>query len=166
MKGGRRSGASIEKFLDGLKQKNDDDVAVTTLKGRALSRSGANVHLATTAGIVAVPIANIKEVVSLSDAHADLVRVVVKNPKDIRQLLGVRPAGPLGVGGPGGGGATTIDDMEDGDTENTERNPVTEYQGVWTGTTYDTDTYTGGQGELDATDDRTDPVGHADDEDE
>src|SRR4051794_1783683 len=96
MKSARRPDASIKRFLDGLEQKNDDEVAVTTLKGRALSRSATNVHLATTAGIIAVPIANIKEVVSLNDAHADLVRVVVKNPKDVRQLLGVRPAWPTG----------------------------------------------------------------------
>lgn len=164
MKSARRSGVSVEKFLDGLEQRKDDQVAVTTLEGRALSRSGTNVHLATVAGIVAVPIANIKEVVSLSDAHADLVRVVVQNPKDIRQLLGVRPAFPLGLRGPGGGGAT-IEDMEDGDTENTNDNELTEYQGVATVTTWDTATYTGGQGNLDATDDRTDPVSRADDED-
>lgn len=164
MKNAARSGVPIEKFLDGLEQKSDDQVAVTTLKGRALSRSGTDVHLATVAGIVAVPISNIKEVVSLSDARADLVRVVVQNPKNIRQLLGVRPALPLGLRGPGGG-ADTIADIEDGDTENTVRNPDTEYTGAWTATTYDTDTYTGGQGELDATDDRTEPVGQADDGD-
>ena len=100
MKNALRPSAPIKKFLEGLKQKDDDEIAVTTLKGRALSRSAKNVHLATGVGIVAVPIANIKEVVSLSDAHADLVRVVVKNPKELRQLLGVRPAWP--TGGPAG----------------------------------------------------------------
>jgi hypothetical protein len=152
--------ASVKKLLDSLKQKNDDEVAVMTLKGRALSRSATSVHLATTAGIIAVPIANIKEVVSLNDAHADLVRVVVKNPKDIRQLLGVRPAWPTNGGGSGGGGAVA---MEEGETVLTDRNPEKTYVGVGTYTTTDTDTVTGGQGNLDATDDREPTGGQPDD---
>ncbi len=161
MKSARRSGASIEKFLDGLEQKNDNEVAVTTLKGRALSRSATNVHLATTSGIVAVPIANIKEVVSLSDTHADVVRIVVKNPKDLRQLLGVRPAWPIGGGGSSGGGAVAM--MEDGEILPTDRYPEKEYVGVGTFITTDTDTITGGQGNPDATDDRQSNDGVADD---
>jgi hypothetical protein len=163
MKNALRPSAPIKKFLEGLKQKDDDEIAVTTLKGRALSRSAKNVHLATGVGIVAVPIANIKEVVSLSDAHADLVRVVVKNPKELRQLLGVRPAWPTGSGGSGGG---VVAMMEDGETIPTDRYPETTYVGVGTYITTDTDTITGGQGNPDATDDREANGGGADDEDE
>ena len=163
MKSARHPEASIKKLLDSLEQKNDNEVAVTTLKGRALSRSATSVHLATTAGIIAVPIANIKEVISLSDTPADLVRVVVTNPKDVRQLLGVRPAWPIGgtgSGGVGGGGAVA---MEDGETLPTDRNPEKTFVGVGTYLTTDSDTITGGQGNPDATDDREDHGGQADD---
>ena len=39
MKSTRSPHPSIKKLLDGLQQKKDDDVAVSTLKERALSRS-------------------------------------------------------------------------------------------------------------------------------
>jgi len=152
----------IKKLLERLDQKKDEEVAVTTLKGRALSRSATNVHLATSAGIIAVPIANIKEVVSLSDAATDLVRIVVRNPKDIRQLLGVRPAWPPTGGGSGGGGGT-VAMMEDGEILPTDRNPEKNYVGVGTYITTDSDTITGGQGNPDATDDRDDGPVSADD---
>ena len=162
MKNARRPSVPIKKFLDRLGPKKDEEVAVTTVKGRALSRSTANVHLATSAGIIAVPIANIKEVVSLSDAAPDLVRIVVKNPKDIRQLLGVRPAWPpTGGGSSGGGGAIAM--MEDGTTIPTDRNPEKNSVGVGTYITTDSDTVTGGQGNPDAIDDRDDGPVSADD---
>ena len=160
MKTGHHPDASVQKLLSGLAQKNDDEVAVVTLKGRALSRSTTNVHVATTAGIVAIPIANIEKVVSLSDKQADLVRIVVRNPKDIRQLLGVRPLGPVGGGGSTGGGVIA---MEDGEILPTDRNPERLMVGVGTYTETDTDTITGGQGNPDATDDRQTGDGRADD---
>jgi hypothetical protein len=160
MKSDYRPTVPVKTLLDGLPKKADGDVAVVALKGRALSRSETNVHIATAGGIVAVPIANIKEVVSLSDEQADLVRVVVTNPKDIRQLLGVRPAWP-GSGGGSTGGSTMA--MEDGETLPTDRNPERTDVGVGTFTTTDTDTITGGQGNPDATDDREANGGQADD---
>jgi hypothetical protein len=153
--------APIKKLLDRLEQKKDEEVAVTTVKGRAISRSPTNVHLATAAGIVAIPIANIKEVVSLSDAAPDLVRIVVRNPKDMRQLMGVRSAWPPAGGSHGGGG--TVVKMEDGETLPTDRNKEINRIGVGTYETTDSDTITGGQGNPDATDDRDDGPISADD---
>ena len=161
MKKTGRPSVPIKKLLDRLDHKKDEKVAVTTVKGRAVSRSATNVHLATSSGIIAVPIANIKEVVSLSDATAGLVRIVVENPKDIRQLLGVKPAWPPTGGGSGGGGGAVA--MEEGETLPTDRNPETNYVGVGCYVTTDTDTITGGQGNPDATDDREDGAVSADD---
>ena len=152
-----RPDESVKRLLDGLEQKRDDEVAVVSaLKGRAISRSATSIHLATAAGIMAVPIANIKEVVTLTDARSDLVRVIVKNPKDVRQLLAVRSARPTG-----GGGAVAM--MEDGDRIPTDRYPEKTYVGVGTYVTTDSDTVTGGEGNADATDDREDHGGSADD---
>jgi hypothetical protein len=93
---------SVKKFLDRLEQREDDQVAITSLSGRALSRSSNNnLHLATAGGIVAVPIANIKQVIQLSDSDPVAVRLGVRNPQDIKQLLGVRPAKPFSVDGLG-----------------------------------------------------------------
>ena len=159
-----RPDESVKRLLDGLEQKRDDEVAVVSaLKGRAISRSATSIHLATAAGIMAVPIANIKEVVTLTDARSDLVRVIVKNPKDVRQLLAVRSARPTGGGSGGGGGGGAVAMMEDGDRIPTDRYPEKTYVGVGTYVTTDSDTVTGGEGNADATDDREDHGGSADD---
>jgi hypothetical protein len=76
---------SVKKLLDRLEQREDDRVAITSLNGRALSRSSNNnLHLATAGGIVAVPIANIRQVIQLSDSDPVAVRLVVRNPQDIK----------------------------------------------------------------------------------
>jgi len=139
---------SVKKLLDRLDQREDDQVAITTLKGRALSRSSNNnLHLATAGGIVAVPIANIKQVIQLSDSDPVAVSLVVRNPQDIKSLLGVRPAKPFS-----GDGLGTAEFANDGETVPTDRS-YKDYIGVGTCTMTDTDTITGGQGQPDACDD-------------
>jgi hypothetical protein len=147
MKDSHSPDASVQKLLRGLPQKHDDEVGVITISGRALSRSRQNVHMAVLGGIIAVPIANVQQVVPAG--KGGVVRMVVSRPHEIQGLLNVRPAG---LPGSGGGGSTAM--MEDGETLPTDRNPVKEFVGVGTYISTDSDTITGGQGNPDATDDR------------
>jgi hypothetical protein len=144
---------SVKKFLDRLEQREDDQVAIISLSGRALSRSSNNnLHLATAGGIVAVPIANIKQVIQLNDSDPIAVRLVVSNPQDMKQLLGVKPAKPFSVDG-----LDTAEAANEGDTVVTDdadrQGYYKDYIGVGTCTYTDTDTITGGQGQPDACDD-------------
>jgi hypothetical protein len=144
--------SSVEKLLRHLPEKQDDHVALTTLKGRALSRSANNVHLAIAGGIVAVPIANIESVVPISDSQPDAVRIVVRNPQEIQPILRVRPGGPPAGDGSTLGGHGTIEVARDGETIFSDRT-FKDYVGVATCTSTDTDTISGGHGEPDACDD-------------
>src|SRR3984957_14927683 len=76
------SPTSIKDLLDRLKEKPDEQVGLTALRGRALSRSAHNLHLAISGGIVAVPIANIQEVTSLGKAQPDVVQLLIRNPQE------------------------------------------------------------------------------------
>ena len=148
MESKQSSDPSIKQLLDRLEQKPDDQVVRTTLIGHALSRSANNVHLSISGGIVAVPISNIEKVTHLSASQPDAVRLVVRNPQAIQPLLRTRPSSS---GGKGGGGGGTVEALQDGDkfpTGNSHR----EYVGVGTYTSYDTETVTGGDGNLDASD--------------
>jgi hypothetical protein len=165
----------IQNLLDRLKQKPDDQVAVTTLMGRALSRSADKVHLAFGGGLVAIPVANIQRVISVSSSHPDVVRLVVRNPEDIQSLLEVTPVAVPPTGRFGQVKEDVDDDDDNGDngddaeggytdTIPTDRNSITGYGvGVSTCTWSDTDTITGG--EADAVDDYPAHDCHADDED-
>ena len=149
MKSERPSDPSIQQLLDHLEQKPDDQVVRTTLVGRALSRSANNVHMAISGGVVAVPISNIEKVTPLSASQPDAVRLVVRNPQDIQPLLRTRPSSG---GGKGGGGGGTVEALN-GDTVRTG-NSFTFHVGVGTYTAYDTETVTGGDGGLDASDEQ------------
>jgi hypothetical protein len=142
----RRHHPSVQKLLEGLEQKPEDRVGLTTLAGRVVSRSANNVHLAVRGGIVAIPIANLETVVFLSDSQPYAVRVTVRSPAAIRPLLRVVPGGILGEGTIGG--VATV--AREGETFPSDRT-WKDYIGVGTCTHTDTDTITGGQ--LDATDD-------------
>jgi hypothetical protein len=107
--------------------------------------------LAVHGGIVAIPIANIEEVDILDQAQPNAVRIAVRNPATIQPLLRVKPAGTLG--GDASGGLGTVESARDGDTVTSDRKLPPYYIGVTTCTTTDTDTFTGGQGQLDAIDD-------------
>lgn len=144
----RQADQSVKKLLDRLEQKEDDQVAIITLNGRALSRSSNNnLHLATAGGIVAVPIANIKQVIQLSDSDPEAVSLVVRNPQDIKPLLGVKPAKPFPIEGFGTNEIARIGDHVT--TDRTHR----EKMGVGTYTVTETDTITGLHGETDQCDD-------------
>jgi len=146
-----RSPASVQELLGRLAEKSDDRVALKVLEGRALSRSAKSVHVAVSGGIVAVPIANIEEVVSTVASQPDMVRMVVRNPHEIEPLLRVRLTRP-GGSGTGGASGGAIEQARDGDIVYTDR--VTRLQmGAATYTTTDTDTITGGDGQPDASDD-------------
>jgi hypothetical protein len=161
MDGSQEVHPSIQKLLEVLDQEADDHVGRTTLTGRAVSRSADNVHLAVRGGIVAVPIANIDEVVSLSRSEPDAVRLAVRDPRAIQPLFRVNSGGSLGGGTPGGAGS--IDTARDGETIVTDRTWQV-YQGVGTCTYTDTDTLSGGNDQPDQLDDCPPDSCPADDE--
>jgi hypothetical protein len=151
------SQTSIESFLDRLDEKPDDQVGLTALRGRALSRSAQNLHLATSGGIVAVPIANIQEVTLLGD-QPDMVHLLVRNPRQIQPLLKARPFNPFGGSGGSGGVEASEARTVYGNNEWGPYNGP----GVSTCTSYDTATLSGVDGAPDATDDVEQDC-HADD---
>jgi hypothetical protein len=145
----RHPNPSVQDLLGRLPEKTDDHVGVTTLMGRAVSRSANNVHVAIAGGIIAVPIANIETVARLAESQPDAVRIVVRNPQEIQPLLRVRPVGG-GAPPPAGGGM--VEAARDGDKVFTDRT-FKDYVGVGTCTYTDTDTISGGHGEPDQCDD-------------
>ncbi len=158
----QKTDSTLKKLLAGLPQKQDNQVAVITVSGRALSRSAKNIHIAVPSGIVAVPIANIEKAVSVPGSQPGIVRLVVHNPHQIQSLLGVRPANPAN---PGDGSSTTADMAEDGETV---RGDLL-LEGVWgvgveTCNLYSSDTVSGGEGNADACDDTEPDDCKADDE--
>jgi hypothetical protein len=151
------SQTSIKSLLDRLDEKPDEQVGLTGLRGRALSRSAQNLHLATSGGIVAVPIANIQEVTLLGD-QPDMVHLLIRNPRQIQPLLKARPSNPIGGNGGSGSVEASVAQTVYGDNE------FGPYQGVGvsTCTSYDTATISGVDGAPDATDD-VEQNCHADD---
>jgi hypothetical protein len=143
------SQVSIKNLLDRLEEKSDDQVGLTALRGRALSRSSHNLHLAIQGGIVAVPIENIQEVTSLSTAQPDLVQLLIRNPQKIQPLLKVRPFNPFG----GNGGGGSVEAARDGEVVPANREARYPGVGVSTCMSTDSDTISGGNGETDACDD-------------
>jgi hypothetical protein len=139
---------AAKKLLDSLEQKEDDQVALTTLHGRALSRSSINLHMAIGGGMVAIPIVNIKQVIQISDSHPDAVSVIIRNPQDIQPLLAVKPAKPPFSGE----GFGNVEAARLGEKVPTNRKSTTMI-GVGTCTITETDTITGFHGETDQCDD-------------
>jgi hypothetical protein len=150
------SQTSIKSLLDRLDEKPDEQVGLTGLRGRALSRSAQNLHLATKGGIVAVPIENIEEVTLLGDQPDNMVHLLVRNPRQIQPLLKAQPFIPYG-------GSRSVEAASEaqtvyGDNEFGPYNGV----GVSTCTSFDTATLSGVDGAPDATDDVCENC-HADD---
>jgi hypothetical protein len=155
------SSTSIKNLLDRLKEKPDEQVGLTALRGRALSRSVHNLHLAIGGGIVAVPIANIQEVTSLGKAQPDVVQLLIRNPQEIQPLLKVRPFNPFGnISGSG-----SVEAARDGEVVPGDREVSYPGVGVSTCISTDSDTTSGGNGTPDQTDDVQETC-HADDLDE
>jgi hypothetical protein len=70
------------------------DAAKTTLQGRAVSRSDGNLHLATSTGLVAIPIDTIEDVTPLlASGDPNLVAVSVTDHAKVRHLLKVKLTG-------------------------------------------------------------------------
>jgi hypothetical protein len=74
-------------------------------EGKAVSRDKANLHLAISSGVIAIPLSDIAGVKALSDQSDDIVSVEVKSADGIKQI---RHASPMfrrgGFGGFGGFG--------------------------------------------------------------
>jgi len=76
------------------------DAAPTTLQGRAVSRSDGNLHLATSTGLVAIPIDTIEDVTPLlASGDPNLVSVSVNDHAKVRHLLKLKLTGEDGEGG-------------------------------------------------------------------
>jgi hypothetical protein len=152
---------SIDSLLSRLEAKPDAQVGLATLRGRALSRSPENLHLAVAGGIVAIPIANVERVTSLGKAQPEVVQLLIRNPQQIKSLLSVRPFNPFGSNG----GQVTPEDAREGEIVPGNREVSYYGIGVSTCTSSDTDTTSGTNGEPDQCDDVNETC-HADDEDE
>jgi hypothetical protein len=107
------SNKTLDDLLARIDEVQDEDVARTTLQGRALSRSTDNLHLAVRTGILAIPLLSIERVISVPGARPDIVRVVVKNPSAVQTLYqaassteGHRQRGEWIGSGPGVGVST------------------------------------------------------------
>jgi hypothetical protein len=57
-----------------------------TYEGKAVSRDEGNLHLATTSGIIAIPLADIKEVNALPGQSSDIVSVSVTGTDGVKQI--------------------------------------------------------------------------------
>jgi len=114
--------ARISNLIDKLA--TQPDTARASLQGRATSRSEQNLHLATSTGLVAIPIGEIEDVRQLlPTGDPNLVSVTVKDNSKVRHLMNVQTtmgeAGchsasqasirgrPVG-GGVGGGGVVVL----------------------------------------------------------
>jgi hypothetical protein len=145
----------LSDILAPLPTRSDDDVAVLLIEGRALSKNETNLHLALPTGLVAVPLDSISRVTSVPGTNG-IVRLVVRSPANIRQLLNVVRHD------------VEADEEENvggyGDTQRGELLGSGPGVGVSTCDYYNTETLTGQDG-YDASDDE-EPVCRADDEDE
>ncbi len=151
---------SVKDLLGRLEEKPDNSVGPTILTGRALSRSADTVHLAIAGGIVGVPIANIVAVLPVAGYKVppNAVQIAIRNPQEIRSLLSVGA-----VLASGSGGATAEEKLPDGFVVD-NGTFVAEGVGVSTCVYTNTDTVSGGQGELDQSDDCNATSCSADDE--
>jgi hypothetical protein len=69
-----------------------------TFDGRALSRDDSHIHMATTSGVIAIPLAEIEAVRFIAGQGGDLVSVDVRNPDRIQYIRRVSPALMIGGG--------------------------------------------------------------------
>jgi len=74
-------------------------------EGKAVSRDKDNIHLAVSSGVIAIPLADIREVKALSGQSNDIVSVSVKSADGIKQIRHASPMlRPGGWGSRFGGG--------------------------------------------------------------
>jgi hypothetical protein len=76
----------LEELLGRLPERSDEDVAASTLVGRALSRSDTHLHLATRKGVVAVPLSQIDDVTVRFADDPSRVSVKVRDPDSVRLM--------------------------------------------------------------------------------
>jgi hypothetical protein len=136
--------------LHELPKRRDEEVGLSMMEGRALSRSDDNLHLATPTGLLAVPLANIVKATAVAGTKG-IVRLIVSNPESARVLLRVADPGSP-AGGSSAGAVARI---------RGEKIAVGVPVGVGTCDYYDTPTVTSAEG-LDASDDEERDC-HADD---
>ena len=102
----------LEEMLTRLEERAEEDIARVRISGRAVSKSKENVHLATTSGLVAIPLSEI-EIVTPRDDDPGRVIVLVRNRDRIRHLLPVRMSSarvddPIGIPPTGPGDNTVV----------------------------------------------------------
>lgn len=76
----------LTELLSNLDEKRDEDVIVASYSGAACSRSSDSLHLATEAGVVAIPIKNIRRVDAISTDDPRVVKVEVRDPGSVQFL--------------------------------------------------------------------------------
>jgi hypothetical protein len=90
----------VPNALRDLPTRQDDEVAMRILEGRALSRSDTNIHLAVPTGLLAIPLDNIVKVTPVAGTKG-IVRILVRDPEAARPLLRVSPRSATGSSGGG-----------------------------------------------------------------
>ena len=111
----------LTEWLESIPVASEKDAATTTLVGRALSRSDTHLHLATTRGVVTIPLANIHDVRLRFADDPSRVSVNVHGTHEIkliRKAIAFRPTedpGPVIIHG--GVGTTVCNTTYTGDSE-------------------------------------------------
>jgi hypothetical protein len=80
----------LAELLDRLEEKADEGLARTRLSGRAVSKSADSLHLATSSGLVAIPLSEIDDVSPRGD-DPRRVTVSIRRGDRVRQLVRVQP---------------------------------------------------------------------------
>lgn len=119
---------NLEELLKRLDDKGDDKGTLSSYTGRALSKSGKNLHLSTHSGVIAIPLANIENITPLSFGDKSIVTVDVQSASTVTRLT---------EGDPGDISATASALYSARATMARRRGPI-----ILTG---DTDTITGGR---------------------
>jgi hypothetical protein len=95
--------SDLEKLLSKLPPVAKSEQSLT-YEGKAVSRDKANLHLAISSGVIAIPLADIAEVKALSEQSNNIVSVRVKSVDGIKQIRHASPMFRRGFGGSFGGG--------------------------------------------------------------
>jgi hypothetical protein len=77
----------LDELVGHVPQRSDEDAARVTLVGRALSRSDRHLHLATSTGVLAVPLSDIEDVTVRFRDDPTRVSVTVRGGRESVRLL-------------------------------------------------------------------------------
>lgn len=112
----------LSELLSRLETMASEGLARLTFQGHAIGKTGDNVHLAISSGVVAIPSSEIKSVIPMFGHDPKWVSIVVRNADSATHIRRVRPINSLSYLPPWGGGAdkTCTDNCHDTATVTSE----------------------------------------------